>query len=257
MDADRIRELCEGHAHLPPLIAAHIARRLPDHVTAAELEPAAWEALHTAAVTHDPGRGRFESWARLRITVAILDELRGMDPQTGEWRARQKVIDAARDELTTPAGAPTAVQVADAAGITPDTLARHEKARIHVGTLDGPNLQTVLRDPTPTAHESVGGDDDLEQWVRAAVIALPDRKRDVIRAVYWQRRPYSDLARAWGVTESRVSQIHTAAVAMIRDALAHHLHDQPGPPVPAVVARRRDAYRAAVLYAITLDRLTP
>ena len=257
MDADQITALCETHAGLAEAMAARIARRLPSHVTAADVAPAAWEGLYDAAVSWRADRGPFVSWARLRITAAVIADLRAADPQNKKWRARQKVIDAARDELTTPAGAPTAVQVADAAGISVDTLARHEKARIHVGTLDGPNLQTVLRDPTPTAHESVGGDDDLEQWVRAAVIALPDRKRDVIRAVYWQRRPYSDLARAWGVTESRVSQIHTAAVAMIRDALAHHLHDQPGPPVPAVVARRRDAYRAAVLYAITLDRLTP
>ena len=121
-----------------------------------------------------------------------------------------------------------------------------------------------LRDPTPTADE-IAGREDLDAWVRAAVLALPDRKRAVVHGMYWRQQPVPAIADTLAVSESRVWQIHTEAVGMIRDALGHHLHGRPGRPVPPVVARRRDAYRAAVLAArqegapvnitITLDRL--
>ena len=256
MDADRIRELCEGHAHLPPLIAAHIARRLPDHVTAAELEPTAWEALHTAAATHDPGRGRFDAWARLRITGAILDELRGMDPQTKKWRPRQRALEHARDVLTVRLRrAPTRAELQAEAGLTAHEHDRHERAAVQLLSIDHESAGLGwLRDPTPTADETAAEHPDLAGWVRAAVIALPDRQRGIIRGLYWGGQTTTAIAGVLGVHRSRVSQIHAVAVGMIRDALAWHLDSDPGPALSARSARRRDAYRHAVAHAHDLHR---
>ena len=95
-DADQITTLCEGHARMPRDLARWTAERLPTHVTADELEPAAWEGLHHAALTWRPDRGPFPPWARRRITAAIIADLRATDPQSKSWRARDNASDRAR-----------------------------------------------------------------------------------------------------------------------------------------------------------------
>ena len=111
-----------------------------------------------------------------------------------------------------------------------------------------------LRDPTPTADERAAEHPDLAGWVRAAVIALPDRQRGIIRGLYWGGQTTTAIAGVLGVHPSRVSQIHAVAVGMIRDALAWHLDSDPGPDLPPVLTRRRDAYRHAVDYAHDMHR---
>ena len=249
-----VAELCETHAHLPRAIARWTAIRLPAHVDAADLEPAAWEGLHTAAVTHDPALGRFESWARFKIRAAVLDELRGLDPQSKPWRAREHALDRARDALTARLSrAPTPLELVTAADITLEDYGRHQRARVTVTSLDHEATahERTMRDPALTADEAAGSDRDLAGWVRAAVIALPDRQRGIIRGLYWGGQTTTAIAGVLGVHPSRVSQIHTVAVGMIRDALAWHLDSDPGPALPPCRAERRDGYRDAVKLAYT------
>ena len=244
-DAD-VTAICEGHARMPRDLARWTAERLPTHVTADELEPAAWEGLHHAALTWRPDRGPFPPWARRRITAAIIADLRATDPQSKSWRARDNAI----------ARAPTDAETAHAAGITLDALDRHRRARIRTTTLDDADMHADvwLRDPTPTADERAAEHPDLAGWVRAAVIALPDRQRGIIRGLYWGGQTTTAIAGVLGVHPSRVSQLHTVAVGMIRDALAWHLDGDPGPDLPPVLTRRRDAYRHAVDYAHDMHR---
>ena len=256
-DADQITTLCEGHARMPRDLARWTAERLPTHVTADELEPAAWEGLHHAALTWRPDRGPFPPWARRRITAAIIADLRATDPQSKSWRERDNAIARTRHDLTGRLGrTPTDAETAHAAGITLDALDRHERARIRTTPLDDADMHSDvwLRDPTPTADERAAEHPDLAGWVRAAVIALPDRQRGIIRGLYWGGQTTTAIAGVLGVHPSRVSQIHAVAVGMIRDALAWHLDSDPGPDLPPVLTRRRDAYRHAVAYTHDLHR---
>ena len=256
VDAD-VTALCEGHARMPRDLARWTAERMPAHVTADELEPAAWEGLHHAALTWRPDRGPFPLWARRRITAAIIADLRAADPQAKSWRARDNAIDRARYDLTGRLGrTPTDAETAHAAGVTLGALGRHRRARIRTTPLDDADLHADvwLRDPTPTADERAAEHPDLAGWVRAAVIALPDRQHVIIRGLYWGGQTTTAIAGVLGVHPSRVSQLHAVAVGMIRDALAHHLDGDPGPELTARSARRRAAYRAAVAYAHDLHR---
>ena len=132
-------------------------------------------------------------------------------------------------------------------------LDRHQRGLILVAPL-ADNADIWVRDPTPTADEQAGQHADLDGWVRAAVLALPARRRDIIHGLYWRGQTAAAIAAPLGVTASRVSQIHAESVAMIRDALAWHLDQQPGPALSARSARRRDAYRHAVAHAHALHR---
>ena len=255
--APDVAALCSSHAGLPRDVARWTAARLPPHVTADDLEPAAWEGLHDAAVSWCPDQGPFWPWARRRITAAIIADLRATDPQSKSWRARDNTIARARHDLTGRLGrTPTDAETAHAAGITLDALDRHRRARIRTTPLDDADMHADvwLRDPTPTADERAAEHPDLAGWVRAAVIALPDRQRGIIRGLYWGGQTTTAIAGVLGVHPSRVSQIHAVAVGMIRDALAWHLDGDPGPDLPPVLTRRRDAYRHAVAYTHDLHR---
>ena len=249
-----IVELCETHARMPVDIARWTAAGLPGHVTPGDLAPAAWEGLYDAAATWRPDLGPFKPWARVRIRAAIIADLRAADPQPQSWRARQKAIDRARHDLTGRLGRhPTRDEVAHVLGLATADLDRHQRALVLVAPL-ADNADAWVRDPTPTADEQAGQHADLDGWVRAAVLALPERKREVIYGRYWRGQTTAALADTFGVDPSRVSQIHAESVAMIRDALAWHLDQQPGPALSALLARRRDAYRHAVAHAHDLHR---
>ena len=255
--APDVAGLCSSHAGLPRDVARWTAARLPPHITADDLEPAAWEGLHDAAVSWCPDQGPFWPWARRKITTAVLDELRASDPQSKWWRARDNGLRAATEDLTSRLGRhPTGSEVAHAAGITRDAYERHRRALVITSSLDDDTIHADvwLRDPTPTADERAAEHPDLAGWVRAAVIALPDRQRGIIRGLYWGGQTTTAIAGVLGVHPSRVSQIHAVAVGMIRDALAWHLDSDPGPDLPPVLTRRRDAYRHAVAYTHDLHR---
>ena len=255
MDAD-ITALCEGHARMPRDVARWTALRLPHHVTPDDLEPAAWEGLYDAARTWQADRGPFKAWARLKITAAILADLRAGDHQSRRWRARQNRLDQARDDLLARNGRPpTPGQAAEAAGVSPAVLARHEQDRVRMLPLDRDDFDPhqLVRDPALTADEEAG-QHDLDGWVRAAVLALPERKREVIYGLYWRGQTTAALADTFGVDPSRVSQIRAEAVTAIRDALNWHLDHDPGPPLIPRMDRRRRVYRDAVAYAYELHR---
>ena len=244
---DNVEQLCIDHAHLPPAVASRVASRAPDHVTADDLEPAAWEGLYRAATTWRPDRATapFSSWAWRRITDCIHDGLRADDPIPRGRRAVHRRAWEARDSLTQRHGRhPTHAEVAAATG-TP--LADHLSLWAEAIGPAQPPLSTdeVLLDawwPAPA------GDDDawLIGWCTAAVQALPPRLRYAVVETVWVGRSTADVAADLGVHPSRVSQMRTEAFDMARDAVRWHLWRDPGRPLTGAVARRRDAYRQAV-----------
>jgi RNA polymerase sigma factor for flagellar operon FliA len=80
-------------------------------------------------------------------------------------------------------------------------------------------------------------------YLHDAVGVLPGRLRFIVEATFLPERPIGDVATELGVTESRVSQLRTEALALLKDGLATHLdqHDA-GPAKDGCVARRRAAY---------------
>ena len=85
-------------------------------------------------------------------------------------------------------------------------------------------------------------------YLRDAVAALPERLRVVVVGCFFDERPMLELARELGVTESRVSQMKTEALGLLREGLDATLHAEAeaAQPTQGRVARRKAAYFAAV-----------
>jgi RNA polymerase sigma factor FliA len=85
-------------------------------------------------------------------------------------------------------------------------------------------------------------------YLHDAVAVLPERLRFVVEASFLQERPLSEVAAELAVTESRVSQLRTEALALLRDGLSTHMEQQDAgaAKVDGCVARRRAAYAAQI-----------
>ncbi len=245
--------LVVDHLALVGYHVSEVLHRVPPSVTRDELVSAGSLALVLAARSYDATSGvPFARYAALRIKGAILDELRSIDWASRGARRRVREYTTASDQLRASLGRqPGREEIAAAMGTD---VAGVEGARLdaerRVLRLDAPGsvLADVLPDPGATPEDLMLGNERVH-WLRAAVVTLPERLRAVVVGLYLEDRSIADLAAELGVTESRISQLRTEALTMLRDGMNAALDPDLVPTAtrPAGVAeRRRRAYFAAV-----------
>ena len=240
-----------------PLVG-HMVRELlfkvPAHVHRDDLASAGYAALVTAAQAFDPQRGiPFGRFAAMRVRGALLDELRGMDWASRSVRARARRADVARQELTArPGRTPTPTELAELLGVGVTELAHVEDdvQRAAVLSLQGFTAgaaEDMVTDTSLNPEEMLLHRERIG-YLHDAVAVLPERLRFVVEASFLQERPLCDVAAELGVTESRVSQLRTEALALLKDGLATHMEQQDSGPAKGdgCVARRRAAYAAQI-----------
>jgi RNA polymerase sigma factor FliA len=240
-----------------PLVG-HMVRemlfKVPPHVHRDDLASAGYAALVTAARSFDPQRGiPFGRFAASRVRGALLDELRGMDWATRSVRARARRADVARQELTAKLGrTPTAEELAELLGVGVAELAGTEDdvQRAAVLSLQGFTAgaaEDLVTESSMNPEELLLHRERIG-YLHDAVAVLPERLRFVVEASFLQERPLSEVAAELQVTESRVSQLRTEALALLRDGLSTHMdqHDAAAAKGDGCVARRRAAYAAQI-----------
>ncbi len=240
--------------HLP-VIGYHVSevlRRVPAHVDREELASAGAEALVRAARAFDPALGvPFARYAATRIRGALIDELRSMDWISRGARTRVRAYSDMMDRLGGVLGRkPSEEEVAEAlgVGIAEVRAAREDSQRRTVSLDEEPLLYENIGSETVGPEEHLLASERLG-YIDAAVDALPEKLRAVIVALYRQDVPVKDLAEQMGVTQSRISQLRTQALDMMRDAVNAALSPELAPapePNPGVAMRRRLAYYEAV-----------
>jgi RNA polymerase sigma factor for flagellar operon FliA len=231
--ADRA-SLVEAHLPLVKHVVLQVAGHFPRHVDRQELARAGALGLVEAAQRFDPERGvPFDRFAARRIRGAILDAVRAVDWAPRSVRALGRALEATEQELTNDQGsAPTAVQLAEAMGMTEAELAsvRDRVFRSVVLALehgvsstgdDGEvlSLGDVLADRTAAEPAEDLEARELLGYLRDAVRLLPERQRSVIIGYFLEGRTSADLAAALDVTESRISQLRSEALAMLREGI--------------------------------------
>jgi RNA polymerase sigma factor for flagellar operon FliA len=240
-------------AHLP--LVGHLVRemlgRLPSHVSREDLVSAGMAALAHAAKGFDPSRGiPFGSFATTRIRGALLDELRGLDWASRSVRTRARKVETTQQELTATLGrTPTQTELAEALGVAPDELKAigDDVQRAVVLSLQGFTAGTaedLVPERTPGPEDLILHREKIG-YLHHAVNALPERLRHVVTAYFFDERPMNDIARELGVTESRISQLRSEALVLLRDGLNNHLDPQLAAERDrgnGCVARRRAAY---------------
>jgi RNA polymerase sigma factor for flagellar operon FliA len=223
--ARELEDLVREHMPMVGHLVRELLNRVPGHVHADDLCSAGFAALLGAARSFDATRGiPFNRFAAVRIRGALLDELRGQDWASRSVRTRARKTSAARQELTAALGrTPTDAEVAEVLGIGLAELAAVED------DVQKAALLSLQGFPTGAAEEMVPesseGPEDLlikrERlgYLHQAIQALPERLRLVVTASFLQEQPLSDVASQLGVTESRISQLRTEALRLLREGL--------------------------------------
>jgi RNA polymerase sigma factor for flagellar operon FliA len=232
--AEAAREwLIMHYAPLVSAVAGRVGLRLPSMVEHADLVSCGMFGLIDAIEKYEPSRAvRFESYASSRIRGAIIDELRAMDWVPRSVRTKARAIDRAYGELeATLHRTPTDTEIADKLEVSMDELrtAFSQLSTVNIVALD----EMLGGDDRPGAI-SLGdtlGDDRVEDpagsiesqettyLLARAIEQLSERERMVVVLYYYEGMTLAQIGRALGVTESRISQMHTAAMQRLRTHL--------------------------------------
>jgi RNA polymerase sigma factor for flagellar operon FliA len=253
--AESVDNLVRSHLPLVGHLVREMLGRLPSHVSREDLISAGMAALAGAAKSFDPSRGTaFGGFASARIRGALLDELRGLDWASRSVRTRARRVDTAQQALTAALGrTPTSQELAEALGVAVDEIKSvgEDVQRAVVLSLQGFAAGTA-EDMVP--ERAPGPEDVLLHrerigYLHEAIAALPERLRQVVTGYFFEERPMAEIAEELGVTESRVSQLRSEALVLLRDGVNAQLDpdlvvspDRPG----GCVARRREAYYAEI-----------
>jgi RNA polymerase sigma factor FliA len=227
--ADVRDRILERHMGAVKYAAASAAGRLPSRLRLDDLYSAGMLGFLDAIVHYDPDRGvPFASYAAPRIRGAILDELRRLDyvPRRTRRKLRdaERAANALRQEL---GGEPSHGQVAARLGVEVADYERLLGDDVTFVSLDasrrdddppGATPEGLTGSPLPSPIRAL---DDLDQrrLLGRIIDRLPERERQVLALYYYEELTMQDVGRVLGVTESRVSQLHSSAMAHLQAAL--------------------------------------
>jgi RNA polymerase sigma factor for flagellar operon FliA len=221
--------LLTEHMPLVKRLAHHMKAKLPPSVEVDDLVQAGMMGLLDAINRYEDNHGaQFETYAVLRIRGAMLDELRNSDWLPRSMRQNMRKIEAAMSALQQKLGhPPTESEVAK--------LLKLSLADYQDMLSDGGGHQLVYYEDF---HDNEGNDSFLDRYAvddadplrsllegdfRQAVIdaidALPPREKILMGLYYEEEMNLKEIGAVMGVSESRVSQLHTQAVARLRAAL--------------------------------------
>lgn len=225
-------ELVQRHLTLVRQVVGRLAMNMPSHVDIDDLYSSGLVGLLNGVRQFDPNGGSsFESYARVRIRGAVFDELRRLDwvPRSVHDKARK--VQATMQQLEQASGEPASdEQMAQALKLSVSEY--HELLdEIRPATfvcLDA--APSVEDDDDSSRHDRIADEsqpDPMDTTARremAAMIAermkrLPDMQRKVLALYYFEDLRLREIAEAFGVTESRICQIHSQAILAIRSFL--------------------------------------
>jgi RNA polymerase sigma factor for flagellar operon FliA len=249
-----VDELVRAHLPLVGHLVREVLHRVPAHVSRDDLSSAGMLSLVLSAQNFDPELGvPFGRFAAIRIRGALIDELRTMDWASRAVRSKARDLESTRNQLTAVLGrTPRAVEVAQAMGVSVADLESVDRD-VHRASLL--SLQAMTSEDHETVLPSVGdGPEELlvkrEQlgYLRDAIDELPERLRTVIEQYFFGQRRMAEIATELGVTESRISQLRSEALALLRAGLGSLDGDAAvaGAPQTRRSADARSAYCAAV-----------
>ncbi len=190
-------------------------------------------ALIDAVEKYDPYMGnKFETFATVKIRGAIIDMMRKQDWVPRNQRSLSKELDEVYSALYAEFGRePTKEEMADGMGITVAGLEKILEQRQSSMVL---SYEEVINEKMQAASplysnsgdaetpESVIMQQELVAQLAEAIDALGEKERMVVSLYYYENLKLKEIAQVMGITESRVSQIHSAAIIKMKNRMTNY-----------------------------------
>ena len=215
-----------------PLVRATVARlaiTLPPHVDAEDLFSAGLVGLLNAVRHYNPRMGTaFETYARVRIRGAIFDELRRMDWVPRSVHSKARKVQAVMQELEQRYGrAPEEEEMARALKVS---VSEYQQLLDDIRPITFVSLDAVVatdKNDGTDPYESIADSSqenpmdgvsrrELTQLLLERMEQLPEMQRKVLALYYFEDLRLREIAEVFGLTESRICQIHAQAILNIR-----------------------------------------
>lgn len=225
-------------AHYPMIrkVAYRMVSRFPSCVEAEDLITIGTLGLIDAVDRFEETRAiSFSAYARIRVQGAILDELRKEDWIPRSVRNRNQNILRTKDGLRETLGRePEHHELATALEVSPERLNEMIRSSIlrNVVSLDDSTgagdepIHNILPSPNDTPWQAAA-QADATQRVKDALASLPDREKQIVDLYYYQDLSFKEIGKVLGVTESRVSQLHSR----VRNRLGSRLQEMMDDPM--------------------------
>ena len=216
------------YSPLVKFVAGRVGAGLPSSVDSGDLIGSGMFGLIDAIERFDTNFGaKFETFAVPRIRGAIYDGLRQLDWVPRSVRSRARNVEKAISELEHKLGrGPSDEELAGHLRITPEDLAKWLSAiaRTTIGPLDraiaGGAEPSAPDDAVSGSPSAVVEERELSVLMRVEIKKLPEREKLVLSLYYDEGLTLAEIGEVLGVTESRVSQIHTKSVLHLRSRMS-------------------------------------
>ena len=231
----RARErLVLAYSPLVKYVAGRMSSGLPAHVEEADLISYGLLGLISAIERFEPAREiRFETFAITRIKGSIIDELRSLDWVPRSVRAKAREIERANAKLEHRLHrAPTDQEMASELEVTVDefqeslvrisnssVVALDELWTVSDSSGDQVSLLDTIQDESAADPAQEMDLTDMKDRLADAIARLPEREKLVVALYYYENLTLREIGEVLGVTESRVSQLHTKAVLRLKSRL--------------------------------------
>lgn len=183
----------------------------------------------------DVGRGvQFDSYASIRVRGAIIDYIRKKDWVSRDIRKKIKQVNQTSDELQAELGRfPEETELAEKMGITEQELdkIRADELNYNVVSFEetlfntGMTLMDITEDQDAQSPEHDLMESDFKEQLAKYIDELDEKERTVISLYYYEELKLKEIAFVLNLTVSRVSQIHSKALAKLREKIAEYMAD--------------------------------
>jgi len=224
-----------SYAPLVKYVAGRLAIGLPNNVQRDDLLSYGVFGLMEALERFDYQRGiKFETYAISRIRGAIWDGLRAMDWVPYSVRQKAKELEKVYAQLEFQLGrSATDEEVCNAMNLSPSQFQRlltetsatsllslDEQLGGENGDHEGLRLMDVIQDPQAQDPNAMAEYAEMKAMLAEAIDKLPERERLVIALYYYEGLTLKEIGQVLGVTESRISQMHSKAILRLRGRLS-------------------------------------
>lgn len=231
-DQDAREQLIVHHMRIVKYIAGRMAIHVPSSVEMDDLVGWGVMGLMDAVEKFDHKQDiKFSTYASIRIRGAIIDEIRSLDWAPRSLRNMARKVGAAKEKLRHAQGhEPSADDIAEELGTTAehvdDTLAQLQTAQVlslddylpSEDSADSRKRDVTANASAPDPGRLAEGQERKERLIQA-ILQLPEQQQKVLNLYYYEELTLKEIGTVLSVSESRICQIHSAAMKKLRSAV--------------------------------------